>query len=344
MAEEEREEDMIALQERKAGEVADIIKAAFAQDADLKAAIMSDGEAVTRLLQAVVIDELKQDLKTQKLIARYDYQGEKAAFLSGYSSSCTRQSYCYALQDFESYCKEKGLSTPIGATPSIIDGWLMDQRQRSKSPATIRRNAGAVSAFFTAMERKSGGELRNPVRGTRARPKNTPTKKDKFYSYGAVDAVRLQVVEKDLRTIIAEEKNPELKAIIMIMAFRGLRCGAFESMTIHGDQFRTVSKGEEIKGLLPPSCVEAIDRAGLPHNAPFTSWTSNRVKQAVKYHVNKLFEKGLVSCRYSAHDFRHFYALTEYEKDRDIYRLSKLLAHSGIAVTEKYLRGLHVDI
>ena len=341
----QEEESMIALQQaRQTADITELLQNAFAQDPELKAAIMADAGAVKKLLQAVVVDELKQDLKAKKLIARFDYPAAKETFLAGYASACTRQGYGYALRDFEAYCTAHGLQTPIAATAAVVDDWLLDQRTRGKSPATIRRNCGAVSAFFSAVERRSNGEIRNPVRGTRARPKNAPTKKDKFYSSGAVDAPRLQVVAHDIETIIASEKNKELKAILCIMAYRGLRCGAFEAMTVHGDQFRTISKGSEVKGQLPASCVQAIDAAGLKHGEPFSEWTPNRVKQAVKNHVAKLFEKGAISCRYSAHDFRHFFALTEYGRDHDIYRVSKLLGHSGIAVTEKYLRGLHVDI
>jgi len=41
---------------------------------------------------------------------------------------------------------------------------------------------------------------------------------------------------------------------------------------------------------------------------------------------------------------RHFYALTEYTKTKDIYNVSKLLGHASIAITEVYLRGLKVNI
>lgn len=32
--------------------------------------------------------------------------------------------------------------------------------------------------------------------------------------------------------------------------------------------------------------------------------------------------------------------VTEYRKDRDIYRVSKMLGHASIPVTERYLKGL----
>lgn len=342
--EEKDGENMNAMQEIKTNELAQMMKLAFMQDAEIKHAIMQDHDAVARILQSNIIDEIKQDLKQQKLLFKYNYENEKQIFLSTFNSENTKNGYNYALKDFERFCRQYEIENPIACTPSNVDTWLLNQRTENKAPSTIRRNAGALSAFFAYIERKSNGEIRNSVKGTKQRPKVTPTRKTKFYSMGTVDAKHLKQIARDVKTILQHEKNKELKAIISIMAYRGLRCGAFEQMTVHGEQFRTVSKGEEVKGILPAICLQELDNAGVKRNEPFTTWTSNRVKQNVKNHCNKLYEQGFISFKYSAHDFRHFFALTEYEQHHDIYKLSKLLNHSGIAITENYLRGLHVDI
>lgn len=346
MANDEKKDgnEMNALQEVKTNELAQMIKLAFMQDAEIKTAIMQDQNAIAKILQSNIIDEIKQELKQQKLFYKYNYENEKQSFLDTCKSENTKSGYNYALKDFETFCNQYEIENPIACTPSNVDMWLLNQRTQNKAPSTIRRNAGALSAFFAYIERKSNGEIRNPVQGTKARPKVTATRKTKFYSMGNVDATHLQQIAKDVETILQHEHNKELKAIISIMAYRGLRCGSFEQMTIHGEQFRTVSKGEEVKGVLPAICLQEVINANVKRNEPFTTWTSNRVKQNVKNHCKKLYDEGLISFKYSAHDFRHFFALSEYELHHDIYKLSKLLNHSGIAVTENYLRGLHVEI
>lgn len=50
-----------------------------------------------------------------------------------------------------------------------------------------------------------------------------------------------------------------------------------------------------------------------------------------------MHEPGAIKVPYAAHDFRHCYAATEYQANPDIYRISKLLDHANIAVTETYL-------
>jgi integrase len=56
--------------------------------------------------------------------------------------------------------------------------------------------------------------------------------------------------------------------------------------------------------------------------------------------MGRLVSEGKLGERYSCHDFRHYFAVREYSKDKDIWRVSRLLGHNGIAVTEKYLKAL----
>ena len=43
-------------------------------------------------------------------------------------------------------------------------------------------------------------------------------------------------------------EDEKLSLIVSIMAYRGLRVGAFKSLSVRGENFKTVSKGKEYKG------------------------------------------------------------------------------------------------
>jgi integrase len=60
--------------------------------------------------------------------------------------------------------------------------------------------------------------------------------------------------------------------------------------------------------------------------------------------IEKLYNLKEVNEIYSCHDLRHYYAKKEYEKTKDIYRVSRLLNHSSVTITEGYLRSLEVRI
>lgn len=318
------------------GRLQDLIE----RDADIKNAILQNPDYVDRLLQTIIIDEIKADLQKQKNALSYNWTEETARFLdaAALNSVNTKKAYSYALKDFQTYTKEIGLKSPFLSDAETADNWIHSQRLQGKASATIRRNCGAVSSFFSYMERRPKSEIKNIFRGTKARPKKANKKKIE----NEIPTTNLNLFKKDIMTIINAEQDKELKAIIYIMAFRGLRAGSFERMNIHGGRFFTTSKGKEINGALPDICLQALDDLQIKHNEPFAKWTGPKVSSAFQYHISKLYQSGAISYKYSAHDLRHYFALSEYTRTKDIYNVSKLLGHSSIAITEIYLRGLKV--
>lgn len=269
-----------------------------------------------------------------------DYAASKAAFLAALNSEHTIKGYAAAFKTFEEFAIGQGLNNPLESTAKTADDWIYFMRAKELSAATIRRNAAAMSSFFTFVDRRTGGTVRNPFAGTRALPKLSSVKRIE----NEIPVENLALFARDIQTIIDNEQDATLKAIIVCMARRGLRAGAFEKMSIHGGKFFTVSKGKRIDGKLPDECLDAIKDAGLKFNEPFKSYTSAKVSSSFEYHISKLYKAGKISYRYSCHDLRHFYALKEYTATKDIYRVSKLLHHASVSVTQVYLRGLNVPL
>jgi integrase len=132
------------------------------------------------------------------------------------------------------------------------------------------------------------------------------------------------------------------------MSFRGLRVGALPSLKLYGGRYKGTSKGKdltenEVDGItLPSQCEELIKQQKQPLNKLFENITANTLAHNIVYHISKLYNAGKIRHIYSCHDFRHFFAKSEYERTRDVYRVSKLLNHANISVTEAYLRSLNV--
>ena len=68
--------------------------------------------------------------------------------------------------------------------------------------------------------------------------------------------------------------------------------------------------------------------------------TAEQLQHVITYEIGKAYKAGKIRFPFSPHKLRHFYAVNEYRKTGDIRRVSKLLGHSGIAITERYLRGI----
>jgi site-specific recombinase XerD len=265
-------------------------------------------------------------------IAGIDYTAERETFLNnaGKTGSIrTRISYRAALSRLEVWAAREKRNI-LTLTPAQADDFIYSLRGRA--PASVRLDVSACSSFFAWLERRHAG-ITNPFRGTRARP-------------GKKDVRKTEIPEAANVENLLQSMPPKIAAAAAVMAFRGLRAGALASLSITGGHFTARSKGKDIRGKMPVSVLDTIKKAGLPLRAPFAEMmktenpdqAANTLEKRIIYYSRKLYKAGIIPAVYSAHDLRHFYAVTEYRKDQDIDRLCKLLGHASIQVTSTYLK------
>jgi integrase len=110
-----------------------------------------------------------------------------------------------------------------------------------------------------------------------------------------------------------------------------------------GPKYQSYSKGKNIYGEFSIEVIANIKQSDLNNKTPFQRLTTNALKLRIYRQTMKLRNQGKISAAYSAYDFRHYFAVSEYKKDRDIYKLSKLLDHTNISITENYLKCLKIS-
>jgi integrase len=346
-------------------------------DADNEAAITPDEMAILLKEKAPSLADLSQDqlkavarlvmtrdlvdeLAVKKNLAGVDWQKERENFLSDAKSGETRRAYRAALDRLELWAKRQDINL-LALSAREADQFIRDLRAGhipaepkgrvkngkrwggrplpegvSPAPASSRRAIAAVSAFYSRLERYHAAVI-NPFRGTRIRPPRVNEKEILIPS------------QEEYERIIVGVPAVE-RAMIKCMAIRGLRVGALPTLRRSAGRYYGVSKGKrltegETDGIeLPVEAVRAIADAGLDIKAPF-AWTNTRaIERRVGYRIGKLYKTRMVKDIYSCHDFRHFFAIREYTKDKDIVRVSKLLNHTSITVTQLYLRSLKVEL
>ena len=284
-----------------------------------------------RLARAVVAEGLKEELRRATDLERIDWKAERQRFIERASrtdSPRTRDLYRRALDRLEAWCSAQGIS-PLELSPSAADDWIADLRGQGRAPATVNIDVAAASAFFTWLERRHA-ELRNPFRGTRARP--------------ARKAARPLAIPSDVEIRLLEASaDPVLRAVIVLMAQGGLRVGALPSLDITGARWTATTKGKEQTGQVPAEAREAITRAGLSLRRPFADLTATRILDRFRYLSGKLHAAGKLRARYSVYDLRHAFAVRLYEATHDVYQVEKALGHATVAVTETYLRSLGLE-
>jgi site-specific recombinase XerD len=328
---EDKEKDMNAIAHRVTGTPAANIQdmaMMIAREAPTLADLNS--EQLEQIARMVMTERLKKEMHIAVDLAGIDYQAERETFLNNAGSTDskhTRRGYASALARLEAYADRVKIS-PLELTPTRADDFIYSLKGNAAA-ASIRRDVAACSSFFTWLERRHEG-IKNPFRGTKARPAEK-TKKDLVIPNAAE-------VKKIITALPAFEA-----AAVSVMAFRGLRIGGLPEMEITGDRFKTRSKGKLQSGTLPGNVLTAIKATKAPDKRkPFAGIKQEALARRIEYHIGKLFNTGKIKAAYSCHDFRHFYAVTEYSKDKDIKRVKDLLFHSGIQITERYLRGLGI--
>ncbi|MGO8792608.1 MAG: tyrosine-type recombinase/integrase [Terriglobia bacterium] len=307
-------------------------------------------EQVDTVMKAVVFGELAAEAKRRIVATRLDWKTESEAFVADKDSPHTRAAYARALGTFKEWLDRKSLNL-TDLSPRLADDFIRDLRaaRRGSGQAmdadSVRLVVAVCSAFYTFLEHRDDA-IRNPFRGTRARPTSTWT-------------VAEIPSEKEI-ALIAAAVDPITRAALAVVEETGLRIGGLPSLVISKDgTWWTLTKGKRFHGLEPLSAapLAAIAAAGLHPRTPFEPGhfpieesrrrspgpaTANQVIQRLKMRLARaeqaLVASGEIAAVYSWQDFRHEYASRHV--DRGISWLAAHLGHSSIAITERYLRNV----
>ena len=297
---------------------------------------------IDAIANAVAIDELKDEMRRAMLAARTDWQNEAEAFLSDKQSIHTRKAYETSLGMFFAWLERKRLS-PADITPRLADDFIRDLRAKGKDADSCRLYVAGVSSFYTFLERRFD-EIKNPFRGTKARPKAT-------WKTAVIPS------QEEIETII-ESAEPLLKAALVIIAETGMRIGGLYSLAIKPDgTMVTLTKGT--LHIHPEKAstriLEALREAKLDTRHPFgnvslakrntgTSTSNDEerftavMKTRLARHVGKRKEEGKIKATYSFHDFRHAFA--DRNADKGLLWIQQHLGQTSLAATEKYMRNV----
>lgn len=108
------------------------------------------------------------------------------------------------------------------------------------------------------------------------------------------------------------------------------------------------NKGGNVRVVYVPNYVRKELLKILPTLNPTLNIFSLNLKEFKESYFNtqwsrawkKMFNAGLIYRNQTIYSFRHTAAVEVFKRTKDIYLLQKLLGHSSIVITIKYLRGL----
>lgn len=278
------------------------------------------------IVSMTIKDSLSKDLQKKIELSKINYLEEKEIFIKNVSTSFnTSRSYKNSLLKLEEYTRKYNIEI-LELTPKQADDFIYSLSILNLSNSTCRAVVNACSSFFSFLERRFNS-VQNPFRGTKARPK----KKTNINYYPS----------KEEKEIIIQALPEKLALIVDIITRYGFRSDFFPSLELSENEYKSISKGKEIRGVFDDETIKKICNFST-NKKPFAMLTSGAIQQETRYYITKLYNQGKIQHIYSIHDFRHFFAISFYKETKDIYTLSKKLNHSSISITETYLKGLNV--
>jgi integrase len=302
-------------------------------------------DQVDKIAQGVVADELKAQMRRAIVVQRVDWERERAAFLSDAKSGHMAEAYRRAPEQLGTWLELHNLPA-ANLTPRLADDFIRDPRAMSgKDADSTRLVVSACSSFFTFLERRFD-EIRNPFRGSRAKPASTWTV-----------AVIPGAAELEVLKAAAE---PALRAALAVAIETGLRVGGLPGLTIREDgTWHTISKAHRLQSAEPLSAktLGALKAAHLDPRRPFdpqsfprgpgrdmltkgnpekllVAWLKTRLARL----CTELVAERKIAAVYSWHDLRHAFA--ERNAGRGLVWLRDRLGHSSVSVTERYPRNV----
>lgn len=229
-----------------------------------------------------------------------------------------------------------------------LKAYFRAKQQRGNKPQTILTTFKAVNAFFNWCV---GEEYikRNPMDRVE-RPKQP-----KLMLKGFTDDEVKKMIDSFSTKTYLEARN---KAIIAMLADTGLRAieiRTFKVKTlIDKDNMVVMGKGNKERHVpITPALKKFLikyerqkskyfkDFASTAENY-FLNYTGGEISHTTLWNIIR--EAGMRAdvdgARVSPHTFRHYYAVNALLNGKDLYTLSRLLGHSDVSTTQRYLQTL----
>lgn len=311
-----------------------------------------DKKEILEALQGLRKDKLKNALNETVKAARFDLRQTLSEFLNdGEKAEQTQKTYLSEVARFLSWLERQNIHVLQVQRPDVnrYKAYLYEKYSNN----TIRLSLAACSSFYKYLEAEGYIE-RSPftyikypkkVYKKALRPdqgKPVPVMNDE--EYGAiVDALKRKanapghmIYDERLR-----ESARRLLPIVHFMATYGLRVGDVLTVRVEdSERFSYRAKG----GRVQQRDLRAMSRDYLDGKLdPFKGIAKVTVQGAIKRVTAELAAQGAIRHAYSAHDFRHYFAVRLYQETHDVYAVKDALGHAAISVTEVYLASLGAE-
>ncbi|MCE5197978.1 MAG: tyrosine-type recombinase/integrase [Armatimonadota bacterium] len=254
--------------------------------------------------------------------------------------------YRYRLESFRRYIdKNAPGTTPLNLNAPLIRGFIADESKRS-SPSTANHSVISLKAFFNYLI-KDGFLDRSPMAGV-----------EKLKQRKAIiQTFSLEQIEALLATCEKSFAGIRDRAIVLLLLDCGLRASELCDIKLDdvnwteqtilicgkGDKERLISYGQTARSALSQYLAR---RGELNVRNLFVSCYAEpinryRLLEMIKERCSAANISGL---RCSPHTLRHTFAVHYLRNGGDVFSLQKILGHSDLAMTRRYVELSEMDV
>ena len=286
---------------------------------------------------SIQFDLLKEEMRNEVEKVGIEFDKELRRFLAQKSPNTTKV-YGPYIRDFNETLTKLNQHF-LDVDYRMADYYVNLLNNSGLSSASIKVRIAAVSSFYTQLHRYGLVSL-NPFKGCSILPEKRRKKELYVPTDEDINMVK-SLFEEDLMSegkgsVVKIRAANKMLPVIHVLRKYGLRIGAIPGIKILSDnRFVTNSKGKEVRGTFDEEDIRIFESYGLTGPMPF----SDMKKPAMQLAISKK-----TGGKFSAHSYRHRFAVDLYTKTKDIYLVMRKLNHSSTNITTEYLRSLDVEV
>lgn len=274
-------------------------------------------------------------------------------------SQGTQRWYKIRLKFFTAWCEQQGLELE-NIKAAHVNKYLeyrsnqISYTGKPLSSYTLAGDAQVIKSFLFWCSKEDGIEdLVSERVPRRVEMPRVEQKVIEIFTREQTDAL-FAVCEKEITTQLAVRD----RAILSVLLDTGIRANELCSLTLDyvyldpqeaylrvhgkGNKWREVGLGKKARAALH----RYISRYRQAEREEKHLFVNRHGKQMTVNGIDQMLERlaqwaRIRGVRCTAHTFRHTFAVRYLEKSRDVYKLSRLMGHSHVRITELYLNAVN---
>jgi len=299
-------------------------------------------ELQTALTQRKALRILDTHVDQAYTEATFDLPKEVETWLQSYHTQ-SKVTYQKNIRSFLTFLENEHLSIVRFDMRDAIR-FVDDLMKKNWQPATVKHHLAAASSlcsYLTDLEllRKNPFASRHIQRPKiRRTQKHVPTATEVETIVTTIAEDRYMKKGKGAKQ--RRDCAIRLYPAILCIVDAGLRVDALRSLEIDPTgQCYGWSKEKEVVKQLPKSVLDAIRQSELTLPRPFGNIPTETTRCAFFALTKRLYRAEKIAYPYSIHTLRHFAAVREYTRTRDIDYVCRFLGHADIRTTQIYLHS-----